>query len=108
MEITITINGVEYKFRTSAATTIIYKQKFGKDLIRGFSKLETDTDDSSDSIEMLSELAYVMACQAKATELDFVSWLEQFTTMQLFQEILPPIARLWRESNRTTSTPKNQ
>lgn len=104
MEITITINGVEYRFRISAATTYLYKQQFGKDLIKAFQSIEGEDD--SESITILGELAYIANKQAGGTDKGFIEWLEQFTTMELYKEILPPVAKLWRDSNKTTSRSK--
>lgn len=105
MEITVVINDIEYRFRVNAATTFLYRQQFGKDLIKGFQKLEDENDVAA--IDMLTELAYVAAKQAdKNLTMGFYEWLEQFQLMELYQDILPAVSKLWADSNKTASKSK--
>lgn len=105
MEITVVINEVEYRFRVNAATTFLYRQQFGKDLIKSFQKLTDEND--VDAIDMLTELAYIAAKQAdKTMTLSFYEWLEQFQLMELYQDILPAVSKLWADSNKTASRSK--
>ena len=111
METTIEINGKEHKFRLSAASTYIYHQKFGKDLLREFKKMRKnkkgDLDDGT--IDTLSEVAYIAAKQADLSVPDDVaSWLDQFDLLDYYQLILPEVFRLWQKTTETKVAPKKQ
>lgn len=105
MEKTITINDKEYRFRVSAATTYLYREKFGKDLIRAF-QLIGDGSDYDGSLELMTELAYIAAKQADKTIPDIGEWLEQFDTGELLKKVIPCVTDLWQKNIRTTVSPK--
>lgn len=107
MDTTITIRDTEYRFVVNAATTYLYKQTFGKDLIREFEKAQKE--EATDSIEMLTELAFVTARQAdKTIPNDIGEWLSNFSMMELYKVILPEISKLWQKNLQTDSVPKNR
>lgn len=109
MEKTITLNDKEYKFKLTAATTYLYRQKFGKDLIREFQRItKSKKGDIPDSaVDTLSEVAYIAAKQADRTITDDpAEWMDQFSLMDFYNVILPAVSALWQESIQTTVKPK--
>ena len=83
---------VSVPFLANAATAFRYKSIFGKDLLV---LIQTSTNKNGIyDVEFVSELAYIMAMQAKAKDgevdlnvinrNDMVEWLEQFGGFELF------------------------
>jgi len=109
METTITLNGKDHKFRISAATTYVYRQQFGKDLLREFQRISKNTkkDELPDSaVDVMSEVAYIAAKQADKTIPDIEEWMDQFDLMDFYQIVLPEVFKLWQKTNATTVHPK--
>lgn len=104
MERTLVINEKEHKFRVSAATTYLYRDMFGKDLIRAFQRVEEGADD--ESVTLMTQLAYVAAKQGDPNVPPITDWLEQFETGDLLKVILPSVAELWRKNIKATASPK--
>ena len=83
---------IDVPFLANAATPFRYKALFGKDLLVLFQK--SVTNDGVYDIDFVSELAFVMAMQAKAkdggVDLNTINrdslleWLEQFGGFELF------------------------
>ncbi|MBR4907761.1 MAG: hypothetical protein IKY16_07950 [Bacteroidales bacterium] len=117
MEKTVKIGDKEVKFKTSAAVTYLYRQKFGRDLIVDMTKLESrlvkNEDGSSslpiESLEMFEELAYMFAKHADPENIpdDIVAWLDQFETFDIYL-VFPEIISLWTEENKSFSTLKKK
>lgn len=118
MEKTLTISGIDVKFRSSAALPRLYRLKFHKDLFVDFAKLDKEykkakkqnkEDESTltvDSLELFENIAYLMAKHAdKEVSNDIEEWLEQFETFDIY-DVLPEILELWNLENRQLSQPK--
>lgn len=112
MEKTININGIEVKFKSSAALPRMYRIRFHKDIFVDFQKLSesfknTKTNELSiESLEIFENLAYIMAKHAdKETTNDIDEWLEQFETFDIYQ-ILPELITLWGLETQQMSKPK--
>lgn len=86
----------------NAATPVRYKQVFHKDLLMSFRGLS----DSDFDVDLVKQLAYVMAMQAegadfKAVSFDaFIEWLEQFEETDLLQA-MPEIVGLWMTNTQS-------
>lgn len=101
---TINIDGVETKFRASAAVPRMYRIKFGRDIYKDLRQLEKAVgegdEDASNldmfSLEMFEDLAWVMAKHAdpKGVPDSPDEWLEQFNTFSIYQ-VLPELIELW-------------
>ena len=101
---TINIDGVETKFRASAAVPRMYRIKFGRDIYKDLRQLEKAVgegdEDASNldmfSLEMFEYLAWVMAKHAdpKGVPDSPDEWLEQFNTFSIYQ-VLPELIELW-------------
>lgn len=83
---------VDVPFLANAATPFRYKSLFGKDLLLLFQKAVNE--DGVYNIDFVSELAYVMAMQAKSktegkdlntiNRDNMIEWLEQFGGFEMF------------------------
>lgn len=101
---TINIDGVETKFRASAAVPRMYRIKFGRDIYKDLRQLEKAVgegdEDASNldmfSLEMFEDLAWVMAKHAdpKGVPDSPDEWLEQYNTFSIYQ-VLPELIELW-------------
>lgn len=111
---TVKIGNNDIEMRADGATPFLYKQAFGKDLIKIFSEA-TDTGDTSIASEMASELGFVMAQQAKSPDplkVDlsrgaFMTWLTQFDAMDLSISSID-IVNVYLGDYRTDSTAKKK
>ncbi len=100
---TIEIDGQQVTFRASAAIPRLYRIKFGRDIYKDFSKLETSVGNESEehsaldvlSLELFENIAYIMAKHADPSIPDSPeAWLENFNTFSIYQ-VLPQIIELW-------------
>lgn len=100
---TINIDGVDVKFRASAAVPRMYRIKFGRDIYKDLRQLEKAVgegdENASDldmfSLEMFEDLSWVMARHADPSVPDSPDeWLEQFNTFSIYQ-VLPELIELW-------------
>ncbi len=101
---TITIDGVETKFRASAAIPRMYRIRFGRDIYKDLTQLEQSVDSGNEenssldmfSLELFENIAYIMAYHAdpESTPDNPDEWLEQFNTFSIYQ-ILPQLIDLW-------------
>lgn len=121
MRKTIVINGIECKFKSSAAVPKIYRMKFNKDIFVDLSNLkkqldiqkkiqeETGEEESYlpiESLEMFENIAYIMHKHGDpAQPNDELEWLEQFETFDIY-EVLPDILEMWEKENKQLSVPK--
>lgn len=107
----ITIGDKDIVMVGNAATPFRFKNIFKKDLLKIFVSADGEADNVSEQIEASQMLAYVMTMQAegvdmnKLTEESFYSWLEEFSSMDLYNA-LDDIVGLWQASQVTTSKPK--
>lgn len=99
----ITIDGQEVDFKASAAIPRIYRLKFGRDIFKDLSKLETGVKENNEekstldieSLELFENIAFVMAKHASPSICEDTSeWLEQFNTFSIYQ-VLPQLIELW-------------
>ena len=120
-QITLTIDGKEVRFRTSAALPRIYRRKFNRDIIVDLEKLgleykkvmqakkdEEQANLAVADLETFENLAYIMAKMADEEVPDSVDdWLDQFDTFDIYQ-VLPKLMDLWKKDNKTLSVPKKK
>ena len=128
MRKTITINGTEYKFKSSAAIPRIYRLKFGRDIFVDMQKIEkqikmqkkcekvvTEFDESEfesgipiESLEMFENIAFLMHKHGDPDQPDDINeWLDQFETFDIY-EIMPEIMEMWKSENKQMSVPKKK
>ena len=103
-EKTVSINGKDVKFRSSASVPRLYRIKFGRDIFRDLSRLEKSfkekagEDGSSmeiEDLEIFENVAYIMAFHADPSIPKTIDeWLEQFEMFSIY-EVLPEILELW-------------
>lgn len=87
---TVRVGEKEVLFRADGATPFLYKQAFGKDLLKIFADA-SKTEDAAVAGELASELGFVMAQQAKSPDplkVDlsrgaFMQWLVEFEPLDL-------------------------
>lgn len=100
---------VEVAFAASAATPILYRKKFGRDIFKDMTKMqEVEGQLDGEASEILSNIAYTMAYQAdhSITE-DVEEWLEQFPMFALYY-IAGDLFKLWGLNMKTTEKAKNR
>lgn len=105
LEKTLSISGRDVTFRASAAIPRLYRMKFGRDIFRDLTKLESAYQNRSDEdepeefqvrdLELFENVAYVMALHGDPeTPKEIDEWLDQFEMFSIY-EILPEILSLW-------------
>ena len=108
-EKTITVSGKEVKFKASAALPRLYRNMFGRDVLKDMETLEiavNENDPESSqmpiaSLEIFENVAYVMAKHADPSIPQSIDeWLEQFDMFSIY-EILPEILELWGANMQT-------
>lgn len=110
---TIEIDGVNVKFKASAAVPRLYRLKFGSDIFKDMASLKTITDDDTNlpdtAMETFENIAYIMAKHAvpEAVPDDPAEWLEQFETMSIYK-VLPELINLWGVNMETQSKSKKK
>ena len=98
---TVSINGRDVTFRSSAAIPRMYRIKFKRDIFRDLTKLENSVKDKDkrnleiDDLEIFENVAYVIALHADPTIPENINdWLDQFEMFSIY-EVLPQILELW-------------
>ena len=104
MKRTITIDDQEVTFVATAKTPLLYKQWTGSDL---FLDLNTLQNDQSNTMEVFSRLAYVMARQADPDLGEMDEWLDSFGMFSLYTA-LPQLTDMWAVEMQSTSVPKKK
>ena len=136
MRKTITINGTEYKFKSSAAIPRIYRLKFGRDIFVDMQKIEkqikiqeklkdemqkkcakegTEFDESKfesgipiESLERFENIAFLMHKHGDPDHPDVINeWLYQFEPSDIYV-ILPEVMEMWKSENKQMSVPKKR
>lgn len=126
---TITIDGKEYIFKSSAAIPRIYRIKFKRDIFSDLAKIQKqvianekaqkakDLDDEGQKLEFASTLpietldlfeniAFLMHRHGDPSQPDNIDeWLEQFQTFDIYK-ILPELLKLWQNETKSMSTVK--
>ena len=115
MEKTLTIDGKEIRFKTSAALPRLYRQMFKRDVFLDLNraragitnkKKATADDLPVDALEIIENLAFCMAKYADPDVPDDINdWLGEFTTTSIYQ-VAQEILIMWNEEQRVTSVPK--
>lgn len=107
----------DIEFLANAATPRRFKMVFRKDLLTMIANAKTEENGiETYDIDFLPELAYIMACQAKAKSDDkfkldklnyntFLDWLEQFDGMA-FEKNAVEILHVYTGNTETTSDAK--
>lgn len=101
---TITIDGIETKFRASAAVPRMYRIRFGRDIYKDLRQLEKSVGDGDEnasdldvfSLELFENIAFIMARHADLQNVpdNPDEWLEQYNTFSIYQ-VLPELIDLW-------------
>ena len=115
IEKTLTISGIEVKFKASAAVPRMYRARFGRDILVDFQSLESayaenaDKDASNISVlnlEIFEDIAYIMALHADPNIPESIDeWLEQFEMFSIY-DIMPEIIKLWNRNQHSESKAK--
>lgn len=113
---TITIDGKECTFKSSAAITRIYRIKFRRDLFADMAKLDAEMkkaekDGSSmpvSSLEVFENIAYIMHKHGDNSQPNNVlEWMDQFEVFDIYK-ILPEIIQMWQiETYQASASKKN-
>lgn len=91
MKRTIEIDGKEITFKATARTPLLYKQWVGRDLFLDIQHIQTDKESA---LDVLGDLAYVMAKQADPTIGDIDEWFDQFGMFSIYMA-LPQLQDMW-------------
>lgn len=104
MEATVTVDGRDVRFVSSAATPLRYRELFGKDLLRELKAVSDEMKDGKadapglpiHALEVFINMAYVMARDGDpAMTADTpAAWLEGFSPMFMY-EVIPVVQALW-------------
>lgn len=118
MEKTILISGVPVQFKCTGAFLLHFKRLTGKDPIKEIVKLETIfskkdkknqkvkfEDISIDDLEMLYEIAWVLAKTANNDILDMLDWIDSFDEFPI-GDIISELVELLQKAF-TTQIPSN-
>lgn len=113
MEKTIKIGGESIKMKATAATSLFYRKCFHQDLMQAITRATESGDSVAVDVEIITNLAYIMAKEAKgkafeASEEDEIKWLSQFDSFDLIEnETAAEIIGLYTGQQETTSESKN-
>lgn len=81
----IMIDGQTVAVRCSAATYVLYREEFKKDLFAELNRIAGAIGDGETipegAIDTLLKATYIMAKQAAPTKASYVEWLDQFDLM---------------------------
>lgn len=111
MRKTITIAGKDVELKATASTIRKYRNWFGRDLMVDFKKITktaaNGVEVTTDVIEIIEDLTYVMARQADPSIPGNVDeWLDSFDAFPV-QDFAIDVVALWAESLRVKIEPKN-
>lgn len=111
MDKIVRIGDKDVPMRATGKTAIIFRQKFGKDLLVFFTNNAEKMASGKmpdDVSEMISYAAYVMAKQADDTVPDDpLEWFDQFGMFDL-TIAMPQILELWGLNSKTLAKPKKK
>lgn len=104
METTIRIDGRDVRFKASAATPLLYRSRFNRDLLRDLRGLAAEMQRGRDAdgslpiqvLETFERMAYIMAKQAdpEAVPDSPEEWIDGFSIMP-FYGLFPVLLDLW-------------
>lgn len=111
MRKTINIAGKDVELKATASTIRKYRNWFGRDLLVDFKKIEKasrgGTEATTDIIEIIEDLTYVMARQADPTIPGNVDdWLDSFDAFPI-QDFAFDVIQLWADSLKVKVESKN-
>lgn len=112
MEKTINVGGLDVKFKASALTPVLYRQKFGREFFADAQKLAkaytSDADYQIPDLECFERIAYIMARQADPDVPDDpAEWMDSLPGLSLYMA-LPEIITLWGLSTTQTAVAKKK
>ncbi len=117
LEKTIEINGIPVKFRSDAATTRIYRLMYGRDVFEDMNTLmevftshaegESNKLLPTEGLEVLENIAYCMAKQAKPDIPEITEWLSQFGMFDIYEHLTDLIG-LWGVNMHSRSAAKKK
>lgn len=98
METTVDIDGKEVRLKSTAMVPVLYRMKFGRDMMRDVMTAATAGDDElgAMSVETIGRIAYIMAKHADpdAVPDSLEEWLESVPTMAIYS-MIPIVMALW-------------
>lgn len=108
----ITIDGKQIPFESTAGTPRRYRNRFGRDFLVDFRKLEGELnsrdDLTSEALTIFENVAFTMAKQADpGIPDDPDDWLDEFETFSIYL-VLPEIITLWKLSELPTAEQKKK
>lgn len=114
----VNLGGRMVSLESNAGTAIIYKRVFKRDLIRDMAKINVEQkDEMLELVEMLQQLAFIMAKQGESTPLDkllalsdadYITWLCGFEPGTFDRaDTINEIVSIWRNQSIPTSEQKN-
>lgn len=110
MRKTINIGGTEVELKATASTIRKYRNWFGRDLIVDFKRLQQAFSEgvevTTDVIEVIQDLTYVMAKQADPQIPGIDDWLDSFDAFPI-QDFAVDVVTLWAESLQVKVELKN-
>lgn len=110
---TVTIDEKTVDLKATASTFAKYRALFNRDLLKDFSKLSKafneDHEVSGEAIELIANLTYVMAKQAKPDEVsnNVYDWLDQFEVFPI-EDFANDVINLLEKSLRANVQLKNR
>lgn len=89
MEKTLTIDGKEVHFKSTAATVIRFKAQFGKDFLTEIGKLNVGGKNALNNLDLtlFYEIAWAFAKTADKTIPNLEDWLDEFEITSLIKSI---------------------
>lgn len=103
----VKIKNKNIAFKATAATTYLYKQTFGTDLLRDLQNIKEDAQTEIE-LKPVFQLAFIMAKQAdKSIPDDFYKWLDGFEVFDILGAS-KQILRIWERSCMTSSLLKKK
>ena len=107
---TLNLGGIDVELKCTAATSVLYRMEFGKDLFVEFNAYVEGSQEGVapiGSIEMLEQAAYIMSRQANPKDKrTFIDWLDQFDDMMSFIDSIGEVADLLVEDRKQPDEPK--
>lgn len=110
MRKTINIAGKDVELKATASTIRKYRNWFDRDLIVDFKKLQKSIAEgvevTTDVIEVIQDLTYVMAKQADPSLPGIEDWLDSFEAFPV-QDFAADVVTLWASSLQVKVESKN-
>ena len=108
----IEIDGKQVPFESTAGTPRRYRNRFSRDFLVDFRKLESELnsrdDLTSEALTIFENVAFTMAKQADpGIPEDPDDWLDEFETFSIYL-VLPEIVKLWKLSELPTAEQKKK